>query len=72
MLSFFDTDLTFGRSLIAVFGRTSDGATIGVDVVVWVAGADVVVKVDRRGLPSFDTGVVPVAVCFGLPKSQFK
>lgn len=32
MLSFFETDLTFGRSLIAVLGDTSDGAN-GDDVV---------------------------------------
>lgn len=31
LLSFFDTDFTFGRSLIAVVGDTSDGA-IGEDV----------------------------------------
>lgn len=33
LLSFFDTDFTFGRSLIAVVGDTSDGA-IGEDVTV--------------------------------------
>lgn len=33
LLSFFETDFTFGRSLIAVLGSTSDGATIGADVV---------------------------------------
>lgn len=31
LLSFFDTDFTFGRSLMAVVGDTSDGA-IGEDV----------------------------------------
>lgn len=33
LLSFFETDFTFGRSLIAVVGDTSDGA-IGDDVTV--------------------------------------
>lgn len=33
LLSFFETDFTFGRSLIAVVGDTSDGA-IGEDVTV--------------------------------------
>lgn len=33
LLSFFETDLTLGRSLMAVFGRTSDGAAIGVGAV---------------------------------------
>lgn len=42
LASFFETDLTLGRSLIAVFGSTSDGATM-VDVV--TCGAVVVVVV---------------------------
>lgn len=48
---------------MAVFGSTSDGATIGVDVVVNDTGAVDGVVINEL----VAAGVVGVNVCFGLP-----
>lgn len=53
---------------MAVLGSTSDGAAIGVDVVVYDTGAGAFGKVvDPLGLVALADGVVAVNVNFGLP-----
>lgn len=63
--SFLELDFTFGRSLIAVLGCTSDGAEICVDGVVVGGAADVIGWCcwPVGGVLNDDIAAAPVTVC---------